>query len=165
MRSALVSFIAALGALLLIACTHTTERAGHEEPVATANPTDGDDNGDSEEAMIDPMGPNSACYVCHMTFVKEEISRIHLAEEIGCVKCHGLSAAHANDEDIGATKPDIMFARNEVDKACGKCHPTHDAPATEVVARFVERELPKEPTPVCTDCHGEHRVAEAAEEQ
>ena len=32
-------------------------------------------------------------------------------DEITCVRCHGISAAHANDEDIGATPPDITFKR------------------------------------------------------
>jgi hypothetical protein len=113
---------------------------------------------DDEGEGIDPLGPNAACYVCHIPFVKEEISRIHLKEQIECIKCHGLSAAHANDEDIGATPPDITYERNEVDGACGECHEEHDVPAGEVVARFMERKLSPEQPPICTDCHGHHRI-------
>ncbi len=119
---------------------------------------------DEDEGMIDPMGPNSACYVCHMTFVFEELARTHLPEKVTCIKCHGLSAAHANDENIGATKPDITFKREEIDAACQKCHEEHDVSAQKVVARYLEREL-KDPKPVCTDCHGTHRIERAEEEE
>ena len=95
--------------------------------------------------------------------IKKEISKVHLAEEVGCIKCHGVSADHANDEDVGATPPDIMYKRHEVDPACAKCHETHDAPAREVVARFLERKLPSNQPSICTDCHGHHRIDRAAE--
>ena len=114
------------------------------------------------EGTIDPLGPNSACYVCHMTFVRESLSKTHLAAQVPCVKCHGLSAKHANDENIGATKPDRMYQRHQVDPACAECHKKHDVPAAKVVARFAERKLPTRAAPVCTDCHGTHRIDRAA---
>lgn len=117
------------------------------------------------EESIDPMGPNAACYVCHMTFVHEKIAKLHKAEKIGCIDCHGVSARHANDEHIGATPPDIVFKRDKVDAFCGKCHATHDAPAAKVVARFVQRKLPAQPAPICTDCHGQHRIDRAAQKK
>ena len=106
----------------------------------------------------DPLGANAACYVCHITFIKEELSKTHLAAKVGCVKCHGLSAKHANDEDIGATKPDITYKRNQVDAACKKCHEDHDVPAAKVIGRLVSRRLPASTVPVCTDCHGMHKI-------
>jgi len=115
---------------------------------------------DSGEAMLDPMGPNGACYVCHMTFVWEELARVHLAEKITCVKCHGTSAAHANDENIGATKPDITYAGEKIDASCRKCHKAHDVSAREVVARWIKIGAPKRKA-VCTDCHGTHRIDQA----
>jgi hypothetical protein len=114
------------------------------------------------EGTIDPMGPNSACYVCHMTFVRESISKTHLAAKVPCVKCHGLSAKHANDENIGATKPDRLYKRAQIDRACGECHEKHDVPAAKVVTRFAERKLPAGVAPVCTDCHGSHHIDRAA---
>jgi hypothetical protein len=107
----------------------------------------------------DPLGANAACYVCHVTFVKEDLSKVHLAAKVTCVQCHGLSDKHANDENIGATKPDITFKRHRIDAACVKCHETHDAPADKVIARFDERKLPSKPLPVCTECHGTHKIA------
>ena len=119
---------------------------------------------EGEPAEIDPLGPNAACYVCHTTFVHEELSKQHLVEQIGCIKCHGLSDKHANDENIGATPPDVTYKRGQIDAACTiECHEEHDVPAKDVLARFLERKLPHSPPPVCTECHGTHRIEEAAE--
>lgn len=97
-----------------------------------------------------PMGANAACYVCHITFVQEELSKTHLRAKVPCTNCHGLSAGHANDENIGATPPDIIIERNQVDAMCLKCHQRHDIPAEELAVH-------KSP-PICTDCHGNHRI-------
>jgi hypothetical protein len=105
----------------------------------------------------DPLGPNAACYVCHMTFVREELSKTHLAAKVTCIKCHGVSAKHANDENIGATKPDRLYARDKINAMCRKCHKTHDVPPEAVIARWLERQVTQSP-PVCTDCHGAHRL-------
>lgn len=114
-----------------------------------------------EAAPIDPMSANGACYVCHMAFVKEEISRVHFKAKVACSACHGVSDKHANDENIGATKPDVTFRHDQVDALCAKCHDHHDASAKKVIARFVERRLPANPPPVCTDCHGAHKIEKA----
>jgi len=150
----------ALGAIFaLLACAAprgSDPAAGGESAPAEA--------GDSPE-RIDPMSVNATCYVCHMTFIREEISKTHFKEKVTCIKCHGLSADHANDEDIGATKPDVMYKRDQVDAMCSECHQEHDAPAVEVIARFVERKLSPQSPAICTDCHGEHKIAEAEEKQ
>ena len=117
-------------------------------------------------AEVDPMGPNAACYVCHMTFVKEELSKRHLAAKVGCIKCHGVSAAHANDEDIGATKPDVVFTRKQVNPSCRTCHASHGAKPEKVVARWqqvVKARFASQapPSPACTDCHGTHKIAKS----
>lgn len=117
---------------------------------------------DAPAPELDPMSANGACYVCHMTFVKEEISKVHLAAKVPCSKCHGTSAKHANDEDIGASKPDIIYKHDQVDAMCQKCHEQHDAPARAVIARFVERKLDAKTT-ACTGCHGEHKIEAPAE--
>jgi len=94
------------------------------------------------------LGINAGCYVCHMTFVGEQLSKIHLQAEVGCVGCHGLSAGHANDENIGATKPDVTFERGEVEGMCLNCHKRHDLedPHSKLI---------------CTDCHGKHTIRQA----
>ena len=116
-------------------------------PTGTALP---DANVSTQFDETNPLGANAACYVCHMTFVKEELSKTHLRAEITCVRCHGLSAGHANDEDIGATPPDVSFKRDQVDAMCLKCHESHDIGPEEVVAG--------ESPSVCTDCHGTHKI-------
>ena len=117
-------------------------------------------------AATDPLGPNAACYVCHMTFVREELSKTHLAARVGCIRCHGPSAPHANDEDIGATKPDVTYKRAQINPSCRTCHESHDAAPERVLARwqqvvkakFASRPPPK---PACTDCHGAHKIAKS----
>ncbi len=115
-------------------------------------------------AEHDPMSANGACYVCHMLFVREKISRIHLAAGVPCVRCHGTSAGHANDEDIGATPPDRTFRRGEVNAACRECHGSHDVRPEEVVARWASRRDREADGTVCTDCHGSHRISAAPSE-
>ena len=80
----------------------------------------GDDAAD--EGYLDPLGPNAACYVCHVTFVDEPLAVEHLQAKITCIDCHGTSQGHANDEDIGATPPDIVIKRPQVNRSCRKCH-------------------------------------------
>ncbi len=107
---------------------------------------------------VHPMMVNAACCVCHIPFVREELGKVHAVARVTCIKCHGLSAGHANDEDVGATKPDVYFARKEVGPMCRKCHENHDVPPEQVVARFVERRLPPKRKTICTDCHGSHKI-------
>jgi hypothetical protein len=132
---------------------HDGKASPKQRPV---DPRDEEDDSD-DTPQIDPLGPNAACYVCHMTFVFEELAKVHLAEKTTCIDCHGLSAAHANDEHIGATKPDITYKRDQIDPSCEKCHEEHDVPATKVIARFLERK-PAEAPASCTDCHGTHKI-------
>lgn len=156
-------------AVLLLGATLLPDGAGRWPPGCLERPQARADESTAlgeRAAAVDPskiLGQNMACYVCHMTFVQEELARTHLHAEVGCVKCHGLSAAHANDEDIGATAPDISYDRDQVDASCRKCHNSHEASPRSVIRRFVDRQLdPNEPA-VCTDCHGEHKIHKAAE--
>jgi len=68
-----------------------------------------------------PPADNSLCYVCHLTLQTEEITAKHLAEGIGCEKCHGLSREHMHDEML-MTKPDRLYGRKQVDAMCADCH-------------------------------------------
>lgn len=125
-----------------------------------AGPQDDDSSEDSAE--IDPLGPNAACYVCHIPFVREELSKVHLREKVTCIRCHGLSAGHANDENIGATPPDVVFKRHQIDASCQECHKKHDVPAREVITRWLQRKRPN--APVCSDCHGMHKIERPEED-
>ena len=63
--------------------------------------------------QIDPMSVNAACYVCHITFVGETISKTHFSQGVTCIKCHGISAGHANDRQTIASVFPILFAYSE----------------------------------------------------
>ena len=102
---------------------------------------------------------NQACFVCHTNYQGEPFAAAHAKANIGCVKCHGQSTAHRNDEN-NITPPDVMFPAEKIDAACAKCHETHDVPAKKVLTRFQQRCPGKTDASkiVCTDCHGEHRL-------
>jgi hypothetical protein len=147
-------------AVMLWSCRQEAPKGA---PAPTSAPTSQATAASGEEE--DVLGANAGCYVCHMTFVNEELATTHLTAKVACVKCHGTSAAHANDENIGATKPDIVFGHEGINPSCRKCHMKHDAPPEKVLARWQERSrsayTATQPAlgPVCTDCHGEHRIA------
>ena len=105
------------------------------------------------------MADNLACYCCHANYKEEPLAQEHAKANIGCVKCHGESFAHRNDED-NITPPDVMFPPQRIAENCGPCHAGHDVPAVAVVARWQERCPKTDPERiVCTDCHGHHRLA------
>ena len=121
---------------------------------------DGPAEGKKGSAPSDePKADNSACHCCHTNYETEWLAVTHAKADVGCIKCHGECLAHRDDED-NVTPPDIMYWPEKIGPACAKCHETHEAPATEVIARWQEccpaKEDPK--TIVCTDCHGKHRL-------
>lgn len=107
-----------------------------------------------------PKADNFACFVCHANMEGEPLVEVHARKGHGCIECHGDSFAHRNDED-NVTPPDVMFPPEAIDPFCRKCHDRHDAPAKDVVARFLKRCAGKtDPEQiVCTDCHGEHHLS------
>ena len=117
------------------------------------------------ESESGQLGPNAGCYVCHMTFLREPLSATHVKAKVSCVRCHGPSAAHANDEDVGATPPDVTFKRPQVNVFCRTCHPTHDVPPEKLLLRWQQRSAatpatrPAVPAATCTECHGRHKIA------
>lgn len=116
----------------------------------------------SDAESPSPLGANAACLVCHMTFLEDSLSKVHLRNGMSCASCHGVSAPHANDEEIGRTPPDRSFKRTEVDPFCKKCHTLHRAWPADIVKAW--KKLGRGPElPVCTDCHGTHRIEAASE--
>jgi hypothetical protein len=109
----------------------------------------------AEAAKVD----NSACYVCHGNYDGEPLAATHASHKVGCMDCHGESLAHRNDED-NVTPPDKMYGPEDVKTMCRECHAKHNAPASDVIARWQQR-CPAKTDPqkiVCTDCHFEHRM-------
>jgi len=106
-----------------------------------------------------PVADNSACFVCHTNYEEEPFALEHAKANCGCMRCHGESLAHRDDED-NITPPDVMFPLEKIEANCKECHDTHDVPAIEVIARWQEccPEKTDPKTLLCMDCHGQHRL-------
>jgi len=108
---------------------------------------------------------NTACYVCHPGLKQELITTVHLAKGYGCVKCHGASTEHLQDE-MQMTTPDVLYGRRQVDAMCAECHDfPHEDVEQEVkdfLAEWRGRSRPNGRTiyanSICTDCHGTHNI-------
>jgi hypothetical protein len=106
-----------------------------------------------------PKADNQACFVCHNNYQEEELASVHADNNVGCIKCHGESLAHRNDEN-NITPPQRMYPAATIEPACKECHSEHNAAATKVLEKWMEKcPHKKDPgTILCTDCHGEHRL-------
>jgi hypothetical protein len=103
---------------------------------------------------------NQSCYVCHGNMKTDELVLGHIKDRIGCMRCHGESVEHRNDED-NTTPPDKMFARDKIDPMCIECHPQHNVPGRKVAKRMQERGLASQNPDelICTSCHYQHKLA------
>jgi hypothetical protein len=92
------------------------------------------------------------CMTCHIDIQDELKGGKHEKEEISCVECHGPSERHARNEN-NEVKPDQVFARKAVDRACGECHDCQ-RPSMAEPAGVAHQ--------VCTDCHKAHKFLSPA---
>lgn len=139
--------VLAVGLLAVLSC---------QSDQRTVSVGGGHEKGSEQNAL----GGNAGCYVCHMTFVKEPLAVTHLEKKITCARCHGSSTGHANDEDIGATPPDVVIKHDQVKAFCRTCHKVADKHPEKTFLGRVIRKGP-EPGAVCTDCHGKHRISDS----
>ncbi len=101
---------------------------------------------------------NPACFVCHANYSEERLVVRHAAANVGCIKCHGTSYPHRNDENH-TTAPGHMYAAETVAPLCKKCHDGHKIEPEKLEAVRKERsDKPASDPVVCTDCHGKHRL-------
>ena len=113
---------------------------------------------EGEEAVLKS---NSACMVCHIDFVDEELTVQHQEAGVMCAACHGPCLEHMDDE-MAATRPDLVFGRAEVDKMCLECHGEHDdeGAVEAFLKEWLGRRRPNgqliTKDSICTDCHGRH---------
>lgn len=96
---------------------------------------------------------NSYCFVCHLDYQEEPLAENHRSRGIGCVKCHGPSEAHVEDEAAEAA-PETMYSRSRINPACQACHAE---PALRPECKSAVSSAAGA-AGVCTDCHGEHRL-------
>ncbi len=112
---------------------------------------------------------NDACYVCHMPFLKESLATTHAKAKIWCGTCHGPSVRHIENENIGATPPDVVYKKGRIGRMCGECHKPRKHPKLTPETRSAHLAKGKkaqqkikgrtiEVTGVCTDCHGRHWI-------
>jgi hypothetical protein len=115
---------------------------------------------DRANTKTKPAADNTACLVCHANFKNEALASSHATQGLACTNCHGPSVAHRNDE-ANVIPPDVMFPTAAIDEACARCHDSHDVEPRVVIQRFLERSPGKTDIKslVCTQCHGEHRLA------
>jgi Zn finger protein HypA/HybF involved in hydrogenase expression len=120
-----------------------------------------------DKGASDGVAPNDMCHVCHIDFAEEKMAIRHAKAKVWCRDCHGLSAKHMSDENIGATRPDRVYKTTEVNGMCGKCHQKDKHPklsAEKRAARLAAgkkaqekvKERRVEIAGICTDCHGSH---------
>ena len=149
----------AMAVFLTTGCVTEGEPPTSEPAVADNSPLlllDDDDEAGSSE----PVAENDRCFVCHMNYHDEKIAVTHAWADIGCADCHGDSDEHIADESWASggngTPPDTMFTRNKVNPFCMDCHSKDTLDEDQHKAVFVKS---KKKRKVCTDCHGDHRLA------
>ena len=101
------------------------------------------------------VADNSRCFVCHVNFQEEILTVSRAAKNVGCELCHGPSNQHCEDEN-NITAPDIFYTRDDVNAMCYVCHPAKKlSPGMHkgVIAGTFDRKY-------CTECHGDHRMAQ-----
>ena len=111
-----------------------------------------------------------------MPFLKESLAIAHAKAEVWCSTCHGPSTRHLEDENIGATPPDVTYSKGQIDRMCGECHEPKKHPQLTAKTRRsqlaqgkkTQREIKGRKlkvTGVCTDCHGRHWIPPRGQEQ
>lgn len=100
---------------------------------------------------------NARCYDCHVDFRGEQLTEFHERAGVGCVRCHGPSEPHMEDE-VRRTPADAAFRGKAMDVFCLSCHsPAHFA---KVAAHIENDTVPPSRRKTCTGCHGDHVVVE-----
>ena len=101
---------------------------------------------DIKPAKILKKDQTSNCLNCHQSKkVKQYSNSIHEARNVGCEGCH--KGGHSVS----------TISRKEVSSVCGKCHNQNRADFKNSIHNTVIKEGNTN-APVCTDCHGSHRI-------
>lgn len=101
---------------------------------------------------------NARCYECHVDFKEEELAEEHEKHGVTCVRCHGHSQPHLDDE-VRKTPPDAIFRGRAMKAFCLTCHdPVKHATEKEHVAEAARAKKAGKPERTCTACHGEHEL-------
>ena len=118
------------------------------------------DDSPDVESPAGLVADNSRCFVCHINYMQEDIAVIHARVNIGCADCHGDCDAHIADESWASggkgTPPGIMYPPAKINPFCMSCHPKEkiDTEQQKPLSAGTAEEK------YCTDCHGDHRLAQ-----
>lgn len=119
-----------------------------------------DDPGEESPAAKHPVADNSRCHHCHLNYMDEKLAVVHAKANIGCADCHGNCDAHIADESWASggngTPPAVMYPRAKINPFCLECHPKEKIDIGAHKRLFAGSSKKK----CCTDCHGQHRLAE-----
>jgi len=103
---------------------------------------------------------NKVCYECHMDFEDEELSSEHEEHGVTCVRCHGRSQPHMDDE-VRKTPPDAIFRGASMKVLCLTCHdPAKHAREKMHASEAAAAKKTGRPERTCTTCHGEHELVD-----
>jgi len=102
-------------------------------------------------------GKKVACYECHIDFKGEPLAAVHARAGVTCVRCHGTSQPHMNDE-VRKTPPDAIFRGAAMQVFCLTCHDPAKHAAVEQHAAERARVAAGGKPRSCTTCHGEHKL-------
>jgi hypothetical protein len=175
MKCFILAIILTMGLIAVTGCKPDREANAPSQPVFSTDDESSlqlDDEPlllDDEPLLLEdnsvgsPSGPvtdNSRCHVCHINYVNEDIAVVHASNGIGCADCHGQSDAHIDDESWASggngTAPEIMYLPEAINPFCMGCH-TNDKIDEKQHKDVLAGKDPQHK--YCTDCHGEHRLA------
>lgn len=97
-----------------------------------------------------PPADNHLCLDCHLNYGYDPFAEGHRKAGIGCVRCHGASMEHLEDEEA-LNSPDRMYAKERIDESCLGCHKLSGLRSSCVIDANKN---------ICTDCHDTHRLDE-----
>jgi hypothetical protein len=151
-------YLAALSLILIcISCRdEPSDSPVSTQPLKTetTSPVNLEDTDATATELVDE-NPFAGCDMCHIDIVDELAGTKHEAEGVGCIKCHGPSRSHTQDEN-NEVKPDMVFVREDIDMFCSGCHQCSRPPATAPSTKPLSAQM------VCTDCHGVHKIRRTA---
>ncbi len=109
-------------------------------------------------AAVGAAAANKVCCECHIDFEGEELVRVHEKHQVACVRCHGHSQAHMEDE-VRKTPADFTARGKGMEVFCLTCH---DPIKHHRIGPHKEEAAKTDPARrrTCTQCHGEHKLVE-----
>jgi len=142
------SFVPAIVLLAVVGLALTGLFPDRAPPPCLASP--GDLPGRPDSASPAPPAPanNQYCLDCHLNYGFDPFAEGHRIAGFGCVRCHGASIPHSEDES-GKVPPDRMYPSAEINDSCLPCHKNEELPADCKLSEELK---------VCMDCHNTHRL-------